>query len=51
MYGKVFKQQTNKLMEIYASFGGLLMCLKGDPADLDKLTVDKRIYLLIKKIV
>lgn len=35
---------------IYASFGGLLMILKGDPSNLNKLEVNKRLFLLMKKV-
>ena len=36
-------------MEVYASFGGLLMQLKGEPQDLNVFSIDQRIYLLIKR--
>ncbi|ETO33132.1 hypothetical protein RFI_03973, partial [Reticulomyxa filosa] len=50
MYGKIFRvEPKKKVVEIYASFGGLLMCLKGPPNSFKQLTMDKRIYLLIKK--
>ena len=52
MYGKIFKIQHAKsqknVVEIYASFGGLLMCLKGDQSNFDKLEGDAKIYLLIR---
>ena len=54
MYGKLYKwkQDMPKApVEIYISFGGLLMRLKGDPRHLAKLTLDSRLYLLIRKIV
>ena len=35
--------------EVFASFGGLLMSLKGDPRNLSKIELDMRIYLLAKK--
>lgn len=34
--------------EIYASFGGLLMCLKGDSRHLQTLELDQKLYLLIR---
>lgn len=34
----------------FASFGGLLMRLQGDPNNLHGFELDKQIYLLIKKI-
>ena len=53
MYGKIFKilhAKTQKnVVEIYASFGGLLMCLRGDQNNFDKLEGDARIYLLVRK--
>ena len=33
------------------SYGGLLMKLKGDHRQLDKLTLDARVYLLVRKFV
>eukprot|EP00386_Alphamonas_edax_P010272 GDKI01033298.1.p1 GENE.GDKI01033298.1~~GDKI01033298.1.p1 ORF type:complete len:148 (-),score=35.00 GDKI01033298.1:73-516(-) len=50
MFGKIFKldEKENK-MSVFASFGGLLMCLTGEIRDLDRLTLDARVYILIKK--
>ena len=53
MYGKIYKwkQDTPKApIEVHVSFGGLLMRLKGDARHLQNLELDKRIYLLIRKI-
>ena len=53
MYGKLYKwkQDTPKApVEVYVSFGGLLMRLKGDPRHLAKLQLDARVYLLLRKI-
>jgi len=54
MYGKIFKYQQEKSPSlkatIYASFGGLLMMLKGDRRTLAKLEQDLRVYLLIRKV-
>tara|TARA_B110001452_G_scaffold161502_1_gene134440 strand:- start:266 stop:379 length:114 start_codon:yes stop_codon:yes gene_type:complete len=36
---------------VYVSFGGLLMRLRGDSKHLQKLVLDTRIYLLMRKIV
>mgnify|MGYP002053013172 CR=1 FL=1 len=36
--------------EVYVSFGGLLMRLRGDSKHLQKLVLDTRIYLLMRKI-
>ena len=36
--------------EICASFGGLLMLLKADPSDAQKLELDQRLFILIRKV-
>lgn len=56
-YGKIFKyehagvdQNTNAAqVQIYVSFGGLLMQLTGDVDKLHELQVDSNVYLLLKK--
>lgn len=53
MYGKLYKwkqDQPKAPVEVYVSFGGLLMRLKGDQRHLAKLSLDSRMYLLIRKI-
>ena len=35
---------------VYASYGGLLMSLEGDPRHLSELLVGNNIYLLLKKL-
>ena len=52
MYGKVFKfsEEANGNITIYASFGGLLFSITGQPNNLSSFEIDERIYLLIKKI-
>ncbi|KAG2482491.1 hypothetical protein HYH03_018596 [Edaphochlamys debaryana] len=51
MYGKVFKYKDNNMkVEVYVSFGGLLMKLAGDPAKLEPIEVDNNVYLLLKKL-
>ena len=53
MYGKLYKwkqDQPKAPVEVYVSCGGLLMRLKGDPRHLVKLTLDSRVYLLVRKI-
>lgn len=54
MYGKVYKKTASKKSDgevvMYASFGGLLMSLEADKADLDGVHLDDRIYLLIKRV-
>ena len=36
---------------MYVSYGGLLMLLVGDPKQLDRLELDNRVFLLIKKVM
>ncbi|KAI2798519.1 hypothetical protein RDWZM_009769 [Blomia tropicalis] len=54
MYGKIFRIEEGPFesgrMAAYASFGGLLMRLQGDPNNLHSFEVDKNIYLLMKKL-
>eukprot|EP00744_Colponema_vietnamica_P000065 GILI01000125.1.p1 GENE.GILI01000125.1~~GILI01000125.1.p1 ORF type:complete len:162 (+),score=49.71 GILI01000125.1:52-486(+) len=51
MYGKIFKcAEDNAQMSVYASFGGLLLLLKGQPEHLEALSVDQRLYLLMRKV-
>eukprot|EP00241_Pyramimonas_parkeae_P020253 CAMPEP_0114299246 /NCGR_PEP_ID=MMETSP0059-20121206/12866_1 /TAXON_ID=36894 /ORGANISM="Pyramimonas parkeae, Strain CCMP726" /LENGTH=149 /DNA_ID=CAMNT_0001421695 /DNA_START=45 /DNA_END=494 /DNA_ORIENTATION=+ len=55
MYGKLYKynedMSTGQLrVEVYISFGGLLMLLKGDPSHLEGLKLDSRLYLLMRKV-
>ncbi|KAG0555882.1 hypothetical protein KC19_11G010400, partial [Ceratodon purpureus] len=55
MYGKVYKYtdldtKGPAKVESYVSFGGLLMCLKGDPNNLNNLAMDQRVYLLMRKV-
>ncbi|MCO5580754.1 hypothetical protein L7F22_034624 [Adiantum nelumboides] len=55
MYGKLYKfsdQETggSVKIEVYVSFGGLLMLLKGDPGNLGNLMMDQRLYLLMRKV-
>ncbi|VDK56241.1 unnamed protein product [Anisakis simplex] len=60
MFGKVYRiegeETSNALSEsntsaAYASFGGLLMRLKGDANNLHGFVLDSNIYLLMKKLV
>lgn len=37
-------------MEVYISFGGLLMLLVGDPKKLADLEVDSSVYLLVRRV-
>lgn len=55
MFGKIFKYKDNSKgglirVEVYISFGGLLLQLIGDPQKLGALEVDNTVYLLIRKI-
>jgi hypothetical protein len=38
-------------LAVFASFGGLLMKLEGDPRNLHEIVPDERIYLMIRKSV
>lgn len=52
MYGKVFKHHQKSgdhMMSVFVSFGGLLMHLMGDETNLNKLELDSRVYLLMRK--
>lgn len=56
MYGKVFKYSeaaagggVNRV-DVYISFGGLLMLLNGDAKKLQELDVDSNVYLLMRKV-
>lgn len=53
----LFERSINSLLflfilfrELFVSFGGLLMCLKGDVATFQKFTLDSLLYLLIRKV-
>ena len=55
MHGKIFKLQESQASQglkcsVYVSFGGLLMLLTGEPKQLASLELDKRVYLLIRKV-
>lgn len=55
MYGKIFKYKDSSKpgsikVQVYISFGGLLMQLVGDPKKLETLEVDNNVYLLIRKV-
>ncbi|RWR88440.1 RNA polymerase [Cinnamomum micranthum f. kanehirae] len=55
MHGKLYKiseegSGANVKVEIYASFGGLLMMLKGDPSNAANFELDQRLFLLMRKV-
>lgn len=54
MYGRVFKYELEKPQNIkvmiYASFGGLLMMMKGDSRNLQGIEMDTKFYLLMRKV-
>lgn len=56
MNGKIYRiegedsSSDTSSLAAFASFGGLLMRLKGDPNNLHGFELDKQIYLLIKRI-
>ncbi|GMH44903.1 hypothetical protein BSKO_12860 [Bryopsis sp. KO-2023] len=51
-YGKIFKlRDTNDMkVEVFASFGGLIVKLEGDPRKLTNLEMDANVYLLVRKV-
>ncbi|KAG5180863.1 RNA polymerase [Tribonema minus] len=51
MHGRVFKyeQLTGTQVQVSASFGGLLMRLTGEQRHLVHISIDQRIYLLIRQ--
>ena len=55
MYGKIFKYKDSSRagqikVEVFISFGGLLMQLIGDPKKLETLEVDNNVYLCMRKV-
>ena len=51
MYGKIFKHTMERgLLVVHISYGGLLMTLTGQPADLAQLEPDSSVYLLLRKL-
>eukprot|EP01102_Stenamoeba_stenopodia_P002855 TRINITY_DN12734_c0_g1_i1.p1 TRINITY_DN12734_c0_g1~~TRINITY_DN12734_c0_g1_i1.p1 ORF type:complete len:144 (-),score=34.75 TRINITY_DN12734_c0_g1_i1:64-495(-) len=52
MCGKVYKylEEKGHKVSVYVSFGGLLMKLRGDERNLQALTLDSKIYLLMRRI-
>ena len=51
MHGKIYKTELDqkKTMNIYASFGGLLMKISGNEEQLKKFQNDVRVFFLIMK--
>jgi len=55
MYGKVYKIEgddfdVNSRLAAYVSFGGLLMRLQGEAANLHGFEMDNHVYLFMKKL-
>uniref|UniRef100_A0A9I9DES0 DNA-directed RNA polymerases II and V subunit 8A-like n=1 Tax=Cucumis melo TaxID=3656 RepID=A0A9I9DES0_CUCME len=55
MHGKTYKLSdegsgSDLKVEVYASFGGLQMLLKGDPINCAKFRVDQNMFLLLRKL-
>ncbi|KAJ4723629.1 DNA-directed RNA polymerases II and V subunit 8A [Melia azedarach] len=55
MHGKVYKitdegSGRSLKAEIYVSYGGLLMMLKGDPTYVSQFELDQKLFLLIRKL-
>ena len=44
------RKQPKAPIELYVSFGGLLFRLRGDAQHLEKLHLDSRVYMLIRRI-
>ena len=38
------------LLQVFVSYGGLLMQLTGDPKRLEELDLDLNVYLLMRKV-
>ncbi|RKO91368.1 RNA polymerase Rpb8-domain-containing protein [Blyttiomyces helicus] len=51
MYGKVYNYDDSggTKVSVYASYGGLLMCLAGDYRQLQDISVGQHLYLLLRK--
>ena len=50
MHGRVFKLLAKgSKLQVFASFGGLLMCLTANPPSVKEIQLDQRMYLLISK--
>jgi len=55
MYGKVYRiegndYEANSTLAAYVSFGGLLMRLQGEAANLHGFEMDTHVYLFMKKL-
>lgn len=55
MHGKVFKFKDNHntgqlKVEVYVSYGGLLMQITGSPKELESLEVDSNVFLLMRRV-
>ncbi|KAJ0035808.1 hypothetical protein Pint_26008 [Pistacia integerrima] len=55
MHGKLYKisdKGSGKTLkaEIYVSYGGLLMMLKGDPSYITQFELDQKLFLLMRKL-
>ena len=51
MHGRIFKyeQAAGTKVAVYASFGGLLMRLTGEQRHLTRISIDQRMYLLVRQ--
>ncbi|XP_073279832.1 DNA-directed RNA polymerases II and V subunit 8A-like [Primulina huaijiensis] len=55
MQGKLYKiseetKEKHVKADIYVSFGGLLMMLKGDPSIAARFELDQRLFILLRKV-
>lgn len=50
MHGRIFKIEAKdgQLIDVYASFGGLLMQLTGEQSQLELIEPDMRLYMLVR---
>jgi DNA-directed RNA polymerase I, II, and III subunit RPABC3 len=56
MHGTIFKTAENKgsgmlRLDVFISFGGLLMQITGNAKELEQLEADRKVFLLMRKIV
>lgn len=49
-YNDFYLTCTRFFRDIYVSFGGLLMLLRGDPAIAAKFELDQRLFILMRKV-
>eukprot|EP00123_Amoebidium_parasiticum_P008193 comp18640_c0_seq1/m.20249 comp18640_c0_seq1/g.20249 ORF comp18640_c0_seq1/g.20249 comp18640_c0_seq1/m.20249 type:complete len:157 (-) comp18640_c0_seq1:15-485(-) len=52
MYGRVYRldEEEKDKLAVYVSYGGLLMCLRGDARNLQGIEQDAKLYLLMRRV-